>query len=44
MNDCRIVQMGSPKEIYNNPADQFVKKFVVGHLDEKVESIEKSVK
>ena len=44
MHDCRIAQMGTPQEIYKNPANDFVKKFVVGHLDEKVESIEKSIK
>ena len=44
MHDCRISQMGTPQEIYKNPANDFVKKFVVGHLDEKVESIEKSIK
>ena len=44
MHDCGIAQMGTPQEIYKNPANDFVKKFVVGHLDEKVESIEKSIK
>lgn len=44
MNDCRIAQIGSPQEIYKKPANTFVKNFVVGHLDEKVRSIEKSIK
>lgn len=44
MYDCRISQIGTPKEIYKNPANEFVKKFIVGHLDEKVSSIEKSIK
>lgn len=44
MNDCRIAQIGTPQEIYKNPTNEFVKKFVVGHLDEKLESIEKSIK
>ena len=44
MNDCVISQLGTPKEIYNHPANDFVANFVVKHLDEKVASIEEHIK
>ena len=44
LNDCRIAQIGNPKDIFKNPANDFVRNFVVGHLKEKLESIEKSIK
>ena len=44
MNDCVISQLGTPKEIYSHPANDFVANFVVKHLDEKVASIEEHIK
>ena len=44
INDLRIAQLDTPYNIYHNPADLFVKKFVVDHLDLKVKSIEDSIK
>jgi iron(III) transport system ATP-binding protein len=44
MYDSLISQMGTPHEIYCHPANDFVKRFVVGHLDEKVRSIEEHIK
>jgi putative spermidine/putrescine transport system ATP-binding protein len=31
MNDARIQQSGSPRDIYNNPKTEFVAKFLGGH-------------
>ena len=44
MNDNHIAQFDTPNNIYKNPANAFVKKFVVDHLDEKVTAILKSTK
>lgn len=41
MNEGTIEQLDSPNEIFNNPKNSYVKKFVVDHLNEKVASIEK---
>ena len=44
MNDNHIVQFDKPNEIYKHPADDFVKSFVVNHLDEKAKAILDSTK
>ena len=44
MSDSHIVQYDTPNNIYKHPANEFVKKFVVNHLDEKAEAILKSTK
>lgn len=44
MNDSMISQYDTPENIYNNPANEFVKKFVVNHLNEKLASIEEHIK
>ena len=44
INDMRIAQLDKPAEIYHHPADAFVKRFVVDHLDMKVKSIEDSIR
>ena len=44
LNDLRIAQLDTPYNIYHNPADPFVKRFVVDHLDLKVKSIQESIK
>ena len=44
MNDNKIAQFDTPNNIYKNPANEFVKKFVVNHLDEKVLAIKISIK
>lgn len=43
INDMKIAQLDTPYEIYHHPADAFVKRFVVDHLDMKVKSIEDSI-
>ena len=43
INDMRIAQLDTPYQIYHHPADAFVKRFVVEHLDMKVKSIEDSI-
>lgn len=43
LNDQRIAQMDIPYNLYHHPADAFVKRFVVDHLDMKVKSIEDSI-
>ncbi len=44
MNDNHIAQYDTPKTIYQHPANDFVKSFVVKHLDEKADAILKSTK
>ena len=44
MSDSHIVQYDTPNNIYKHPANEFVKKFVVNHLDEKAEAILNSTK
>ena len=44
LNDMRIAQLDTPYNIYHNPADAFVRRFVVDHLDLKVRSIKDSIK
>ena len=44
INDMRIAQLDTPYNIYHHPADAFVKRFVVDHLDMKVRSIEESIR
>lgn len=44
LNDLRIAQLDTPYNLYHNPADPFVKRFIVDHLDLKVRSIENSIK
>ena len=39
MNDSHIAQFDTPNNIYKKPANEFVKKFVVNHLDEKAKAI-----
>lgn len=41
MKDGNILQIDTPNNIYNHPADDFVRNFVTNHLIEKVSSIEK---
>ena len=44
LNDLQIAQLDTPYNLYHNPANSFVKRFVVDHLDLKVKSIEDSIK
>ena len=44
MSDSHIVQYDTPNNIYKHPANEFVKKFVVNHLDEKAQAILNSTK
>lgn len=39
MSEGNIEQLDTPKNIYDNPANQYVKDFVVTHLDAKLESL-----
>lgn len=41
MNNGNIEQLDTPNKIFNEPASDYVKKFVTNHLIEKVSSIEK---
>ena len=43
LNDLRIAQLDTPYNLYHHPADAFVKRFIVDHLDMKVKSIEDSI-
>lgn len=44
MNDSHIAQYDTPNNIYKHPANDFVKRFVVNHLDEKAKAILDSTK
>lgn len=44
LNNMQIAQMDTPYQLYHAPADPFVKRFVVDHLDTKVRSIEESIR
>ena len=41
MKNGEIVQLDTPNKIFNNPKNEYVKSFVVDHLKEKVNLIEK---
>lgn len=43
MNTGRIEQLDTPEKIFNNPVNDYVKKFVVDHLKLKVSSIQKCI-
>jgi len=43
LNDLRIAQLDTPYNLYHHPANSFVKRFIVDHLDLKVKSIEESI-
>ena len=44
MNNGVIEQLDTPKEIYYHPKTEFVERFVVHHLNEKILSIQESIK
>lgn len=44
INDSKIEQLATPQEIYNAPSSEFVKKFIVNHLNQKIQSIEENIK
>lgn len=41
MSEGKIEQLDTPKNIYNNPMNQYVKEFVIDHLDHKYASLAK---
>lgn len=43
LNDNRIAQLGTPSMLYHYPANDFVKRFIVEHLNLKIKSIEDSI-
>ena len=43
MNNGVIEQIDKPSVIFNEPKNEYVKEFVINHLTEKVQSIEKSI-
>lgn len=44
LNNSRIAQIDTPYNLYHTPADDFVRRFIVEHLDLKVRSIEESIR
>ena len=44
INEGEIVQLDAPKEIYKNPKNDYIKRFVVDNLDKKVNSILESTR
>ncbi|MDE6583955.1 MAG: ABC transporter ATP-binding protein [Anaeroplasmataceae bacterium] len=43
LNNGKIEQLDTPSNIYHNPKSDFVKSFIVEQLDEKVDSIRRSI-
>jgi len=41
INEGKIQQIDTPREVFNHPKNEYVKNFVTNHLIEKVKSIEK---
>ena len=39
MREANIVQIGTPKEIVQNPADNYVKEFVIDNIQTKIDSL-----
>lgn len=44
MNLGKIEQLATPEEIFKNPKSEYVKEFVINHLKEKVQAIQKCIK
>ena len=42
MSNGKIEQLDTPQNIYQNPASDYIKEFVIDHLDQKYESLVKS--
>ncbi len=43
MNEGRIVQLAPPAELYHQPKNDFVRRFIGDHLDQKLRSIRESI-
>ena len=43
MHEGQSLQIGTPKELYNSPADPYVEQFVTQQIQEKLTSIQTSV-
>lgn len=43
MNEGKIMQIGTPKEVYYNPANEYVREFVSKQIEEKLTSLRESV-
>ncbi len=39
MSDAKIEQIDTPQNIYHNPANEYIRSFVVEHLDKKMDSL-----
>ena len=44
MKEANIVQIGSPEEIVKQPANEYVEEFVIGNIQQKVDSLVKYVR
>lgn len=44
MNEGKIEQLDTPSEIFNHPKTPFIQEFVVDHLTQKLESLERSTR
>ena len=44
MNNGSIEQIDTPEKIYNQPATEYIKSFVVDHLENKLISLQKSTR
>lgn len=41
MSEGKIEQIDTPEEIFQNPANQFIRDFVIAHLEQKYQSLKK---
>lgn len=41
MDNAKLIQIGTPAEIISNPANDYVKSFVIGNLQQKIDSLAK---
>lgn len=44
MDNAKLVQIGTPEEIIESPADDYVKTFVIDNLQAKIDSLVKYVR
>ncbi len=43
LENAKIVQLDTPYQLYHNPKSDFVKRFIIDHLDQKMNSIKESI-
>lgn len=44
MDNAKLIQIGTPEQIISNPVNEYVKSFVIGNLQQKIDSLAKYAK